>query len=302
MLKIYQIIIIVFFILFFMFHSYYYLKVNNDIEILQLDNPTKTILEDTLNKKSPLIITNLLINWSFIKELNLDVLKKNYGDKNVTLNNSIIEQNKTKKINKTFGEYIDWINNLENKEINDINIYLAENDDLLLNTKLIEQIKKETSILNCPLNLVTTYPLWIGHNNSKTGLHYDTDTRNFLCQLKGYKKVYLFTPNQSEYLYPSRKFDSGARCSQVNFWNVDTTKFPLFSQSKYIEIILSPGQILYIPPYWWHCVENIGTNVSISIRSEPISIIFLKLPDIFKLIGHKLKLIGYNNCTCCDNH
>ena len=302
MLKIYQLIIIVLIILFFLFHSYYYLKVNNEIEILQLDNPTKSILEETLNKKSPFIITNLLINWSFIKDLNLELLKQNYGDKKVTLNNSIIEQNKTMKINQTLGEYIEWLNNTEGKDTNNMNVYLAENDDLLSNTKLMEKIKKETSILNCPLNLVNTYPLWIGHNHSKTGLHYDTDTRNFLCQLRGQKKVYLFPPNQSKYLYPSSKFDSGAKCSQVNFWDVNTEKFPLFNQSKYIEIILSPGQILYIPPYWWHCMENIGTNISISVRSEPISTIFIKLPEILKLIGHRLKLVGHNNCTCCNNH
>lgn len=312
-IKIYQIIIIIVIVLFFIFHSYYSLKVNNNTEILQLHQPTKTILEENLNQKLPLIITGIMDNWDFVKELDLDLLKTNYGTKRVTINNSIIEQEQTKKITQSFSSYIDWLHQLDTstqynqakllKKIKDtkLNTYLAENEDLLNNTKLIEQIKKETKILNSPLTLVNTYPLWIGHGYSKTGLHYDTDTRNFLCQIKGQKKIYLFPPNQSKYLYPSKKYENGAVCSQVNFWNIESQKFPLFSQSQYIEIILSPGQILYIPPYWWHCVENIDTNISISVRSEPISTLFIKIPELLKLIAHRIKLYGNHNCTCCNN-
>ena len=102
-------------------------------------------------------------------------------------------------------------------------------------------------------------------------------------------------------MYPSNKFDNGAVCSQVDFWNIDQKKFPEFNNSSYIEILLSPGQILSIPPYWWHAVENIGTNIAISIRSEPLSNVIAKLPSGFSYIMHNLGIYKANNCTCCNN-
>ena len=102
-------------------------------------------------------------------------------------------------------------------------------------------------------------------------------------------------------MYPSDKFDNGSVCSQVDFWNIDEKKFPDFNKSSYIEIILYPGQIISIPPYWWHAIENIGTNVAISVRSEPISTILSSFPSGMKTILHNIGVYKYNNCTCCQN-
>lgn len=306
-MNIYRIITIVIIIL-IIIHTWYNLKTNNDINIIQIHNPSKNILEDNLRKKSPLIITGIVDKWNFIKKLYPD----NLGNKKIRikLNNSVIEQNKTKIIYKNLEEYFNWIKELEKTNEQKIekvvkerslNVYYAENEQLLNDLNILNEVKEETSILLPPLSLVNTYPLWIGHSHSRTGLHYDTDYRNLLCQIYGKKRIFLFSPNQSKYMYPSDKFDNGAVCSQVDFWNIDDKKFPNFNKSSYIEIILYPGQIISIPPYWWHAVENIGTNVAISVRSEPISTILSALPSGIKTILHNIGIYKSNNCTCCQD-
>lgn len=307
-MNIYRIIIIVIVIL-LIIHTWYNLKTNNDINIIQIHNPSKNILEDNLRKKSPLIITGIVEKWNFIKKLYPENLKKKKIK--IKLNNSVIEQNETKIIYKTLEEYFNWIKELEKnkneKQIEKIvkekmlNVYYAENEQLLNDLNILNQVKEETSSLLPPLSLVNTYPLWIGHSHSRTGLHYDTDYRNLLCQIYGKKRIFLFSPNQSKYMYPSDKFDNGSVCSQVDFWNIDEKKFPDFNKSSYIEIILYPGQIISIPPYWWHAIENIGTNVAISVRSEPISTILSSFPSGMKTILHNIGVYKYNNCTCCQN-
>ena len=307
-MNIYRIIIIVIVIL-LIIHTWYNLKTNNDINIIQIHNPSKNILEDNLRKKSPLIITGIVEKWNFIKNLYPENLKKKKIK--IKLNNSVIEQNETKIIYKTLEEYFNWIKELEKnkneKQIEKIvkekmlNVYYAENEQLLNDLNILNQVKEETSSLLPPLSLVNTYPLWIGHSHSRTGLHYDTDYRNLLCQIYGKKRIFLFSPNQSKYMYPSDKFDNGSVCSQVDFWNIDEKKFPDFNKSSYIEIILYPGQIISIPPYWWHAIENIGTNVAISVRSEPISTILSSFPSGMKTILHNIGVYKYNNCTCCQN-
>lgn len=307
-MNIYRIIIIVIVIL-LIIHTWYNLKTNNDINIIQIHSPSKNILEDNLRKKSPLIITGIVEKWNFIKNLYPENLKKKKIK--IKLNNSVIEQNETKIIYKTLEEYFNWIKELEKnkneKQIEKIvkekmlNVYYAENEQLLNDLNILNQVKEETSSLLPPLSLVNTYPLWIGHSHSRTGLHYDTDYRNLLCQIYGKKRIFLFSPNQSKYMYPSDKFDNGSVCSQVDFWNIDEKKFPDFNKSSYIEIILYPGQIISIPPYWWHAIENIGTNVAISVRSEPISTILSSFPSGMKTILHNIGVYKYNNCTCCQN-
>jgi ribosomal protein L16 Arg81 hydroxylase len=307
-MHIYKIILFIILII-LIIHTIYTFKVNNELNIIQINNPSKNILEDNFRKKSPMIITGMLEKWNFIDKMKLKNLKTQKIK--IKINNSIIEQNKTKIIYKTLEEYLNWIENLEkNKDSdevekyvldNSINVYCAENENLLQEMNILGEVKEESSMLLSPLSLVNTYPVWIGHSHSKTGLHYDTDYRNLLCQIEGQKKIYLFSPDQTQYLYPSNKFDNGAVCSQVDFWNIDNKKFPEFNKSSYIEILLSPGQIFSIPPYWWHAVENIGTNVAISIRSEPFSTVLAKIPSGLSCIMHNLGLYKSNNCTCCNS-
>ena len=46
--------------------------------------------------------------------------------------------------------------------------------------------------------------------------------------------------------------------------NVDTSRFPLFHEAPYVDCVLEPGQMLYIPSGWWHFVKAMGVSFSIS--------------------------------------
>lgn len=48
------------------------------------------------------------------------------------------------------------------------------------------------------------YNLWYYSNDANSGLHYD-NYDNFLYQIKGTKKIYLFPPNDSQFLYGDKK-------------------------------------------------------------------------------------------------
>lgn len=44
----------------------------------------------------------------------------------------------------------------------------------------------------------------------------------------------------------------------IDFDEPDLNKFPLFSSGKAVEAIIGPGEVLFIPAYWWHYVESLG--------------------------------------------
>lgn len=43
---------------------------------------------------------------------------------------------------------------------------------------------------------------------------------------------------------------------KVDFDKPDFNKFPRFSEIRGMEVALEPGEVLYIPNYWWHYIES----------------------------------------------
>ena len=43
---------------------------------------------------------------------------------------------------------------------------------------------------------------------------------------------------------------------KVDFDNPDLDRFPRFSEIEGMEVAMEPGEVLYIPNYWWHYIES----------------------------------------------
>ncbi|KAG0625822.1 hypothetical protein M758_2G082700 [Ceratodon purpureus] len=103
---------------------------------------------------------------------------------------------------------------------------------------------------------------WLGPAGTITPLHHDPH-HNLLTQVVGRKYVRLYTPEDSPRLYP---YTEKMLCnsSQVDLTNVDLLKFPNFENLKFVDCILEEGQMLYIPPKWWHYVQSLTPSFSVS--------------------------------------
>lgn len=84
-----------------------------------------------------------------------------------------------------------------------------------------------------------------------------------MLKVFGTKLVLLFSPADSPYLYPhqdSLLFNT----AQVDPLNPDLEKYPEFSKSQIHKCILEAGDMLYIPPNWWHHVIALSKSFSVS--------------------------------------
>mgnify|MGYP001201438002 FL=1 len=88
--------------------------------------------------------------------------------------------------------------------------------------------------------------------------------RLLICQLKGVKKIILFTPNQSKYLY----LDKTGTKSQISFWTDDLLQYPLLEKTQYVEVVLYPGQMIYIPYQWYWASVNEEDSFTVYHKSE----------------------------------
>jgi len=115
--------------------------------------------------------------------------------------------------------------------------------------------------------------LWMGcgHDGTRpvTLLHRD-DLHGLLAQLYGFKRVLLYSPDQSELLYPSKAFTNSQPC-HVDPADADLRRYPLFSRARALEARLGPGEILVNPLGWFHCVfaEDRVISLSYSFRAQP---------------------------------
>ncbi|XP_054003851.1 bifunctional peptidase and arginyl-hydroxylase JMJD5 [Hylaeus anthracinus] len=103
---------------------------------------------------------------------------------------------------------------------------------------------------------------WFGPSGTVSPLHFDPKN-NLLCQVFGYKRIILYHPKDSPNLYPydTRLLNNTA---QVDPMNPNYNTWPNFIKAKGLVGYLKPGEMLYIPPTWWHHVTSLTPSFSIS--------------------------------------
>ncbi|KAG6612682.1 lysine-specific demethylase 8 [Phytophthora cinnamomi] len=102
---------------------------------------------------------------------------------------------------------------------------------------------------------------WFGPGGTVSPLHFDPKD-NVLCQVVGAKYLRLYAPEESAKLYPIEGLLSNT--SQVQVEDPDDEQFPEFRRAKYVECVLREGEMLYIPPKYWHYVRSLSTSFSVS--------------------------------------
>jgi len=102
--------------------------------------------------------------------------------------------------------------------------------------------------------------VWIG-NQAITACHYDAQD-NIVCCVAGQRKFTLFPPSQIENLYPGPLHlnPGGQAITMVDFDQPDFARFPKFEQAlkHKQEVVLEPGDGLFIPSMWWHQVASLS--------------------------------------------
>ena len=104
--------------------------------------------------------------------------------------------------------------------------------------------------------------LWIGTEGSQTRLHHDSYGWNCICQLYGRKLWRLWPKNGTtdKTILPTR-----VPFEESTIWGVETADS--IKNEEYTEICLKPGEMLVIPPRWWHHVYSLDFSISVNIWS-----------------------------------
>jgi hypothetical protein len=132
--------------------------------------------------------------------------------------------------------------------------------------KVAPELINDFSIPDIMDGFLNDYPfMFFGGQGSVTAMHYDIDLSHvFLNQLHGRKRVILFHPDQSKYLY----HHPFTVASYVDLNYPDYEKYPALAKVQGFETILYPGESLFIPSGYWHYIEYLDGGYSISLRAN----------------------------------
>ena len=105
---------------------------------------------------------------------------------------------------------------------------------------------------------------WIGTGGTRTPLHFDS-YENLFVQTVGAKYIRLYEADETPNLYVTKSgYGLQGNMSDVDCENEDFSKHPKAKNAKYQEVLLYPGDALYIPCRTWHYVRSLTSSVSVN--------------------------------------
>ena len=116
-------------------------------------------------------------------------------------------------------------------------------------------------------HFVTKRPfMFFGGATSYVDVHFDVDLSDiFLSQFHGKKRVVLFPPEDSKYLY---RHPFTASCN-VDFGDPDLNRYPLLTKTKGYECEIDVGDTLFIPSGYWHYIYYTEGGFTLTLRAKP---------------------------------
>ena len=213
--------------------------------------------------ETPVVMKNLTKDWPARKTWSLEYFESLGGEKDVKLYDSKPATDKklqhaAEKI-MPLREYFDLLRKGEK----DLRMFFFQ----IL--KEIPELQKDFSFPEIGLKFFKDLPvMFLAGKGAKAQMHYDIDNADiFLCHFGAKKKVRMFSPQQTPFMYHV-PFSYSAYY-EVDFMNPDYEKYPALGHLEGVEVTLEHGDALYIPPGWWHIVEYEGISYSLALRAFP---------------------------------
>lgn len=141
------------------------------------------------------------------------------------------------------------------KNINNSSQY-GGNNIITLKEQLLSNIK----LNNKNFDISRNGKLWIGPTNSSTPLHKDKP-ENLSLQVYGKKKWKFFNKNDNVNLCFN---DNNNKLEWSNYSMADINTCPSAINAKLYEIVMTPGDMLYLPSQWAHEVNNETNSIMIN--------------------------------------
>lgn len=244
-------------VLFIYLHIQFHLKTSNDLEMYEVDQPSKDRLEEICDIRQPVL-------FDFDCEKIMETSNKTY-----IANNYHAFEVKIRNVKETDPNVELYIPlpihaavKLFDEDKN--SAYMSENNkDFLEETGVIKSLKYNDEFLRPYMVSNCNYDVLMGSLGTCSPFRYEINYRNFFLLTEGSAQIKLAPPHSTKYLYPIYDYENFEFKSPVNPWSPQPKYSADFDKIKCLEFTLLPGKTLYIPSYWWYSIKfNKNTSIS----------------------------------------
>ena len=244
-------------VLFIYLHIQFHLKTGEDLEMYEIEQPSKDKLEEICDLRQPVLFD--FDSQKITESSNKTYLANNYHAFEVKIRN-IKETDPNVELYVPLPVHSAMKLFAEDKA----STYFSENNrDFLEETGVIKNLKYNDEFLRPYMVSNCNYDIMMGSAGTCTPLRYEINYRNFLLLTEGSAQIKLTPPHSVKYLYPIYDYENFEFKSPVDPWSPQPKYKADFDKLKCLEFTLVPGKTLFIPAYWWYSIK-FSNNTSIS--------------------------------------
>ena len=171
-------------VLFIYLHVYYHIKTSDDLEVYEIDQPSKDKLEEICDLRQPVIFD--YPNERLLQSCKRAVIQDTYGAFDIKIRNVSrdIDDEEELYIPLTYTNALSAVN--EDKE----GKYVLENNgDFLEETGMLKTFRYNDAFIRPYMVSTCLYDLTIASENTKTPFRYDVNYRNYYLVTEGSVKI-----------------------------------------------------------------------------------------------------------------
>jgi hypothetical protein len=244
-------------VLFIYLHIQFHLKTSNDLEMYEVDQPSKDRLEEICDIRQPVLFD--FDSQKIVESSSRSYISNNYNAFEVKIRN-------VKDDDPNVELYIPLPLHAAVKLFDEDKTatYFSENNkEFLEETGVIKSLKYNDEFLRPYMVSNCNYDILLGSANVCTPFRYEINYRNFFLLTEGSAQIKIAPPHSTKYLYPIYDYENFEFRSPVNPWSPQPKYSADFDKMKCLEFTLVPGKTLFIPAYWWYSIK-FNSNTSIS--------------------------------------
>ena len=237
-------------VLFLYLHIQFHYKTGEDLEMYEVERPSKSKLEDVCDVRQP-----VLFDFEESEQIT------QYTSRDFLLTQYSAFEIKVRNIRDTQTDN-EWFIPLPFHDTETLfqqdtmsQFYSENNEDFLQETGIIKHFQYNDAFLRPSMMSNKNYDILLGSSGTHTPFRYELNYRNYFMVSQGSVAVKLSPPKSSRHLLPQTDYEHFEFYSTINPWNPQKEYLADFQKIKCLEFTLMPGKVLFIPAFWWYSFQ-----------------------------------------------
>ena len=245
-------------VLFIYLHINFHLKTSADLEMYEVDQPSKERLEEICDLRQPVLFD--FESQKIAETSNKTYIMNNYNAFEIKIRNA-----SENSVNEELYMPLPLHSAVKLFDEDKTSSYFSENNtDFLEESGVIKNFKYNDEYLRPYMVSNCNYDILMASKLTHTPFRYEINYRNYFLLTQGSAQVKMAPPHSTKYLSPIYDYENFEFRSPVNPWTPQTKYSADFDKIKCLEFTLVPGKTLFIPAYWWYSIKFNDSNTSIS--------------------------------------